>query len=116
MRKLLLVIDEFSELMALETMFRRLGFDVLSLGKEVLVNDALLRFPPDLVILSCKSGNVDGLKLSVRMKKLVPPPRVAILHNQGNVPTLQAHHRRAIDAMIESPLRERQVISVIGQL
>ena len=47
MQKILLVIDEFTELEALESLLKRLGFDVLSVGKEVLVADALLRFSPE---------------------------------------------------------------------
>ena len=43
------VIDEFNELVGLETLFRRLGFDVLSLGREATVQEAILGFPPDLI-------------------------------------------------------------------
>jgi hypothetical protein len=116
MQKLLLVIDDFSELMTLETLFRRLGFDVLTLGKDLLVTDALLRFHPDLVIASQRGRSVDGLKLAMRVKKLTPAPKVAILHTQGSVPTLDPSQRRAVDAMLESPLRERQIIGIMGQL
>ncbi|HVK62095.1 MAG TPA: hypothetical protein VM432_11110 [Bdellovibrionales bacterium] len=116
MRRLLLVIDDYNELRALESMFRRLGMDVLSLGKDLLINDALLRFHPDLVIASAKGRAVDGLKLSVRLRKLSPAPKVAILHQQGNVPKLDPQMARSIDAFLESPLKPLQIIDIMAQL
>jgi CheY-like chemotaxis protein len=116
MQRLLLVIDDFSELRTLETIFRRLGLDVLTVGKDLLVNDALLGFQPDIVIASHRGRNVDGLKLALRLRKLTPPPKTAILHSKGLVPELGAHHRQAIDAFIETPIKERNVIGIVGQL
>ena len=46
----MLVIDDFNEMVGLETLFRRLGFDVLSFGREMAVAEGILGFPPDLVV------------------------------------------------------------------
>ena len=116
MRKVMLVIDDFKELVHLESLLRRIGFDVLSLGKDILVNDALLRFHPDLVIASAKGRAVDGIKLSQRMKKLSPAPRIALAYQAGNPPTLPQEAQGAVDALIETPVHPLTVIKVLSQL
>ena len=116
MRKVMLVIDDFKELVHLESLLRRIGFDVLSLGKDILVNDALLRFQPDLVIASAKGRAVDGIKLSQRMKKLSPAPRIALAYQAGNPPTLPQEAQGAVDALIETPVHPLTVIKVLSQL
>ena len=115
MLRVMLVIDDFNELAALEALLRRIGFDVLSLGKDVLVNDALLRFHPDLVLASQKGRAVDGMKLAMRMKTLKPAPLVA-LQFTGAVPQITGDAKKAVDAVIESPMKPRDTIEIIAKL
>lgn len=116
MRKIMLVVDDFKEMVALETFFRRVGFDVLSLGKDILVNDALLRFTPDLVIATAKGRAVEGTKLALKMKKLSPAPRVALLIQQGGASAVNEETRSTVDAVLETPFQPRQALVVVGKL
>lgn len=116
MRKVMLVIDEYSEMVGLESFLRRLGFDVLSLAKETQVPDALLSFQPDIVIASFKGRNVDGLKLAHRMKKtMTPPPRVALAY-RGVMPQVPAENQKSIEALVELPVEARSAIQMLAQL
>lgn len=116
MRKIVLLIDDYQELVAAENLLRRLGFDVLSLGKEVLLNDALLRFHPDIVIANCRGRSVDGFRVAARVKKLSPPPRVALTYTPNNAPSLSADMEAMIDALLISPLQAPMVIKVVAQM
>lgn len=116
MRKVLLVIDEIQQMVGLETFLRRLGFDVLSLGKESLVNKALLGFQPEIVIASYAGRNVDGPKLAARLKKaVVPSPRIAISYS-GPQPVLSKESEKAIDALMEIPAAGESAIRLMAQL
>lgn len=116
MRKVMLVIDDIQQMTGLEAFLRRLGFDVLTLGKDSQVPDALLSFTPEIVIASARGRNVDGPKLSVRVKKLVtPPPRVAICFS-GTAPILSAADLNKIDALLELPLAGEAGIRLLAQL
>lgn len=116
MRKVMLVIDEFSEMVGLESFLRRLGFDVLSLGKEMLVTDALLSFQPEVVIASFKGRNVDGLRLALRLKKtMIPPPRVALAYS-GPRPQIPQESQRLVEALIEIPVEPQSVIQMLSKL
>lgn len=116
MRKVMLVIDEYSEMIGLESFLKRLGFDVLSLAKEMFVNDTLLSFQPEIAILSFKGRNVDGLRIAQKLKKtMVPPPRVALAYS-GLTPQIPEELRRMVDALIEIPVEPSSVIQMMAQL
>lgn len=111
----MLVIEDYSEMIGLESTLRRLGFDVLSVAKDVLVNDALLHFFPEILIANYKGRNVDGLKLALKLKRHQIPPAIALLH-LGSAPLLSGEDRRAVDAFLESPLKARTAIETIAKL
>lgn len=112
----MLVIDDYKELISLETFLRRLGFDVLSLGKDILVSDALLRFHPEVVIATAKGRAVDGFKVAARVRKQSPPPRVALTYGVGSAPSLSSENQTMIDALVAMPLHATNFIKVIAQL
>jgi hypothetical protein len=116
MRKIMLVIDEYKELVALENLLRRVGFDVLSLGKELLVNDALFRFHPELVIATAKGRMVDGPRLAVRLRKVAPPPRVVLAHAGTSQFVIPPEAKLAIDGLIDLPVHPESVLKVIAQV
>jgi CheY-like chemotaxis protein len=116
MRKVLLVVDDYNELIAIEGFFRRLGFDVLSVGKDVLVADALLKFIPDLVLASVKGRHVDGIKLASRIFKAAPSARVALIYGAGEKPVLPPEARSRVDTLIELPVKPTAIISLVCRL
>jgi hypothetical protein len=112
----MLVIEDYKDLVSLENFFRRLGFDVLSVGKEVLVSDAMMRFLPDLVIANAKGRVVDGARLAPKVLRHAPQAKIALLFPVGAMPTLAPEVRGLIDALVEIPYRPRSVILVAAQL
>jgi len=112
----MLVIDEIQQLVGLETFLRRLGFDVLSLGKDALVADALLSFHPEIVVASHASRNVDGIGLSKRLKKTMkPPPRIALSYT-GTPPVLAKEDEKSVDALLEIPAAGESAIHLFAKL
>ncbi len=112
----MLVIDEIQRLHGLESFLRKLGFDVLSLGKDTLVADAVLSFVPEVVIANERGRNVDGVRLAQRLKKSVsPPPRVALCFS-GAAPILSADDLKSIDALLEIPLAGESGLRLLAQL
>lgn len=110
----MLVVEEYKELVGAENLLRRLGFDVLSLGKDILVNDSLLRFHPDIVISTFKGRQVDGLKVAARVEKLSPSPRVVLAYNSINAPSLTTEQQARIDALVLLPFQPTNLIKVIA--
>ena len=115
----MLVIDDFNELVGLETLFRRLGFDVLSLGREVHVPEAVLGFPPDLVIATGLGRHVDGLKLAPKLRYGNSQPRLVVLlpyRDQSAVGDRPELLYAEVDAIIETPFDPRSALKVVSRL
>lgn len=112
----MLVIDDFNELEFLESLLRRLGFDVLSLNKELTVPSAILGFFPDLVMAQAKSRAVDGIALSLKVRKLAPQARMVLLHPIGLPPKAGAELKQTVDAFLELPVDPSKLIAMLAQL
>lgn len=121
MRKILLVIDEFTELVGLETLFRRLGFDVLSVGRESAVQEAILGFPPDLIIATGQGRYVEGLTLASRVKFGLHRPKIVALVPAAEGPEGSAKLKdliaaSAVDAAIETPFEPRVALRAVCKI
>lgn len=116
MRKILLVIDDFKELRTLESFFRRIGFDVLSVGKEILVNDALLSFFPEIVIATAKGRAVDGLRLAAKIKKQMPNVRTLLIGPPGLSKHLPAEAQALVEGILEHPIQPHNMIRMVAQV
>lgn len=116
MRKVMLVVDDYQEMVAIENLLCRLGFDVLSLGKDILVNDALYRFQPEIVIATSKGHSVDGYKVAERMKRIFPPPKVALTYSGGIPPALTPKSKMNVDGLIATPILPQNLIKLVARL
>lgn len=117
----MLVIDDFNELVGLETLFRRLGFDVLSLGRESHVQEAILGFPPDLVIATGLGRHVDGLRLAPKLRygSHGQPLLVVLLPHQEGTSSVGEHSALSyadVDAVIETPFDPHSALKVVARL
>ena len=115
----MLVIDDFNELVGLETLFRRLGFDVLSLGRAAHVPEAILGFPPDLVIATGLGRHVDGLKLAPKLRFGTNQPRLVVLLPYRDESVLGERPELSyaeVDAIIETPFDPRSALKVVSRL
>lgn len=112
----MLVIDDYNELEFLESLLRRLGFDILSLSKDLSVASSILGFFPDLVIAQSKSRSVDGLALSAKIKRLAPNSRMLLLHPIGQPPRVTPEQKNSIDALMETPVDAQKLIFLLSQL
>lgn len=117
----MLVIDDFNELVGLETLFRRLGFDVLSLGREIHVPEAILGFPPDLVIATGFGRHVDGLSLAPKLKfgSHSQPKLVVLLpytdpNDEFGAPRDLSFAE--VDAVIETPFDLLSALKIVAKL
>ncbi len=116
MRKVMLVVDDYQEMVAIENLLCRLGFDVLSLGKDILVNEALYRFHPDIVIATSKGHGVDGYKVAERVKKQFPPPKVALTYTGEIPPALTPKSKMNVDGLIGTPVQAQNLIKLVASL
>jgi CheY-like chemotaxis protein len=116
MAKILLVIDDYNELLYIETLLKRMGFDVLALNKDANVADSVLGFFPELVLATLKGPMVDGVKVSVRVKKQAPGAKVVLLYPENQSPQLTSEQKSKVDALIETPVQPQDTLLIMAQL
>lgn len=116
MAKVMLVIDDFNELLYIETLLKRMGFDVFSLNKDATLADSLLGFFPAMVVSTFKGPLVDGIRVSALVKKQVPNAKVALLYPQSTMPQMTSEQKGKVDALIEMPVQPQDTLLIIAQL
>ena len=59
MNKILLVYEDYADLMSVEGTLKKVGFDVIGLSSEYAIAEQVLAFNPDLVVGSGRGGKVN---------------------------------------------------------
>ncbi len=116
MVKIMIVIEEFTELRTLETLLKKTGFDVLGLSKEIGVTESLLGFIPEFLIISSKGKSIDTEKVIVKVKKASPHCRVALVATFQAAATLTPKMQQMADAVIDSPIDPVRVLQTMATL
>ena len=70
MNKILLVYEDYTDLMSVEATLKKVGFDVIGLSSEYSVAEQMLSFNPDVVVGSGRGGKVSSLGVGKRLKEM----------------------------------------------
>ncbi len=116
MVKIVLAIDDYKESSTCQTLLKKLGFDVVSIAKNVQFRSAILSFLPDILIASFKTKNIDGISLGLEAKRLVSRPRVLLLYTTQNEPETDGLPKSAYEFMLHSPFEFEALIKCVAQM
>ena len=114
MLRILLVVDDYGELLFLQTLLKKLGFDVDGIQNERSFEDSFLALNPDVVIASAKGKKVDGLELSENMRKVRGLPKVILLAGGPLLDRLQTLQLVNVDGLLESPVSSMRLLAMIA--
>lgn len=117
MNKILLVYEDYADLMSVEATLKKVGFDVIGLSSEYAIAEQVLAFNPDLVVGSGRGGKVNSLGVGKRLKEMTRWPGKAILIFPANFkPNPQELIRIRVDMILEAPVPPLRLVQVIGKL
>lgn len=117
MNKILLVYEDYADLMNVESTLKKVGFDVIGLTNEYTVAEQVLAFNPDLVVGSGRGGKVSSLGVGKRLKEMHRWQGKSVLIFPANFkPEPQDLIRIRVDMMLEAPVPALRLIQVIGKL
>jgi DNA-binding response OmpR family regulator len=112
MRRILLVIEDYNELLYVEKNLKKVGFDVESLPSESSLPERMMGFLPDLVIATGDGNRINGHSVSKKVKRkgvasllLLLFPRQKLL--QVDIATYAA------EGAIETPINPRALIKAV---
>jgi CheY-like chemotaxis protein len=84
MLRVLMVLEDYGELMFLQTVLKKLGFDVDAIQNSRLLADSLLRMNPDVVVMTAHGRRVRGVDLCRQIKRVRGLPRVLLMRAAGS--------------------------------
>lgn len=117
MAKVLLIYDDYTELMAAENVMRKAGFDVISLSSEVSISEKIIGFNPDLVICQGKSPRLSSFSVGKKLKEMTRWKGKAILGFLAQAkPSAQDILSIRVDLVLEAPMDPVQVVKLGAQL
>jgi hypothetical protein len=116
MKKVLLGIDDYSELIFLEALLKKVGLNIEGVQNQVAIPEKILNFNPDLVILTAYGTRVNGVKLLSRIKKKNGYPKVIILFHRS-APVAEKEIRNfPMDVLLESPVNPKTMLEMTERL
>ena len=115
MAKVLVAVDDYSELVFLETLFKKVGLDVEAVQNDVAVPEKMLGFSPDLMIISAYGSRVNPIRLLSKIRRKDGYPRIIVLFQKGR-PGAEKDLKGHVDAMLESPIHPRFLLEAAENL
>ena len=117
MNKILLVIEDYTELRDLEMVLRKLGFNVLGIASEFAMSQQILSFNPDIVIGSGQGTKVSSMGVGRRLREM---PRwvghTILSFPPGFTPPPEELIRIRMDNLCESPVTVEKILPFLARI
>lgn len=116
MLRVLLVFDDYTELALTETYLKKIGFDVVSLMNEIGIQERILSFNPEAMVVSGKSAKVSSFSLGKKLKENLRYEGKVVLIVPKNVrPDPSELMRMKMDALMEAPIQPERLLQILGK-
>lgn len=116
MLRVLLVIDDYSELLFLQTLLKKLGFDVDGIQSERSFEETYLTLNPEMLIATAKGKRVNGLSLVENIRRTRGSPKTLLLAPSPLLERLRVLQLPNVDLVVESPVGTVALLRKISQL
>jgi len=107
-----MVLEDYSEMMFLQTVLKKVGFDVEGIQNTRSFNDHLLNMNPDVLLMTSHGKQVHGFELSKGVKRARGIPHVILVHAAGHKVEADA----AVQGYVVSPVNANELLGMISDL
>jgi response regulator RpfG family c-di-GMP phosphodiesterase len=112
MLRVLMVLEDYGELMFLQTVLKKIGFDVDAIQNPRSFQESLLRMNPDVLVMTAHGKRVNGVNLVKTVKKIRGLPKILLLRGPNAIQDPDTE----IDMWRETPLGARELLGAIAEL
>lgn len=117
MNKILLVYEDYPELMTVESALKKVGFNVIGLSSEYSITEQVLSFNPDVVIGFGRGGKFSSFSVGKRLKEMLRwQGRSILIFPSGLKPAAEDIMKIRMDFMLEAPVPIKRMLQVLAQL
>lgn len=112
MLRVLLVLEDYGELIFLQTVLKKIGFDVEGVQNSRSLNDQILTLNPDVVVMTAFGKRVRGFDSATQIKRVRGLPHLILIRTPGSPPMDDP----GIAAWLDSPVGAQQLLDCIADL
>lgn len=121
MVKILLVYEDFNELTLTESYLKKVGFDVVGISNERLIQDQILSFNPEILVVHGQNIKVSSFSVGQKLKEFershkIFHGKVVIVLPRGVRPGPSEMIKMKLDAMVEAPVDPEKLIHILCRL
>lgn len=116
MLRILLVIDDYNELIYLQTLLKKMGFDVEGLQNQKKYSDVSLGFNPHILLTTARGAKVNGLQLAQGLNKARGLPKIIALRQVGQRLSPEELEEAQVDDLLDSPINPKKLLSSLARL
>lgn len=110
--KVLLVLEDYSELVFWETLLKKVGWDVSGIQNELGLPEKLLTFVPDFIICNAMGSKVQAARVDLRIKRKEGFPKLVLFKQAAQSADLLSKVR--YDGILDSPVKPRQLLETLA--
>lgn len=107
---MLLVIDDYNEMIYLQTLLKKIGFDVEGLNSAKKYVDASLGFNPQVLIGSALGKSVDVLSFGKDIRKTRGLPKIIALKMGSSAVSNDQLQSAGIDLLLDTPVNIKKLV------
>lgn len=110
MKRILLLLEDFNELLYIETLFKKVGLDAMGTQKVKGLNDLMMSFRPSVIILSETVKDQKGADILLEAKNSKQGLLGMVLLNSHS----KASSDNIVDAYISRPIDPIKVLKIVA--
>lgn len=96
-------MDDYSELVYMETLFKKMGFDAQGVQTARAFEDSLLSMNPEACIMTARGKRVQGLDVAENLTRKRGTPKIIMFAPRGLIEKLRSDNVPFVDAWVETP-------------
>lgn len=116
MMRVLLVIDDYGEMVYLQILLKKLGFDVDTAQSQRAFTTKHLGFNPQIIIATADGRRVNGIEIAEGLRRRQGFPKVILLIPSGIDRGIDVANLFNVDGTVESPVNVQRLLELISSV
>lgn len=107
-------MDDYSELVYMETLFKKMGFDAQGVQTARAFEDTVLAMNPEVCIMTARGKRVHGLDVAENLTRKRGMPKIIMFAPRGLIEKLRSDNVPFVDAWVETPPMVQVLLSTLA--
>ena len=112
MLRVLLVLEDYGELMFLQTVLKKIGFDVDSIQNPRMFADSMLSLNPDVLVMTAYGKRIRGVEMVAGIKKNRGLPKIILIRSATL--SKDIYKELDVDVWLDSPVAAPNLLDAIA--